>query len=536
MLFFAFILPFAGQIDSQPEASTGFEIKAAAYGGSMMVASANPQASQIGIDILKKGGNALDAAIAIQMALTLVEPQSSGIGGGGFLLYYSKKEGRVLAYDGRETAPKGIHAGRVPNIVGGKSVGVPGVLRMLEMAHREQGVLPWKTLFEPAIRLSEEGFPLSRRLSRLIQSHPHLTPLSKTGEYLFANGKAKAEGTLVKNPALARTLRILADAGAEPFYTGNIAREIVKTVRESPIEPGTLSMEDMAAYRAVKREPIATRYRKYTVYGFPPPSSGGIAVAQILRMLESADPAQYAMRSPQFIDLFCRASRAAYADRQRYVGDPAFVNVPVSHLLNSIYLGHLLNHPKKSLISAYEHPSTTQICVVDKEGNAVSLTTSIEYAFGSTLVAGGFFLNNQMTDFSAGPNRIEAGKRPMSSMAPTFVFDGEQLILSIGSAGGARIIDYVAKALLGVLDFGLNIQEAISFPNVTSLTQTIDIEKGTFLQEDVSALRAMGNSVQEIPLTSGTQGIQITPKGMIGGVDPRREGLAIGDLNDTGSF
>ncbi|MCC5832896.1 MAG: gamma-glutamyltransferase [Chlamydiales bacterium] len=529
LLFTALLFPLLGQIDLQPEAPTGFVIKKAVFGERMMVASANPKASKIGFHILKRGGSAVDAAIAIQMALTLVEPQSSGIGGGGFLLYYSKKEGKIIAYDGRETAPSGIDISRVPNIIGGKSVGVPGVLRMLEMAHKEGGMLPWKDLFEPAIKLAEEGFPISSRLHKLIQCAPNLYRFLEPRAYLFENGKPKPEGALLKNWALARSLRAIAEEGAAPFYTGEIAREIVKAVQEASFEPGTLSLEDLANYRPVKREPILSNYRGYTVYGFPPPSSGGIAVAQILGMLGSADLGQETLCSPELIDLFCKASRAAHAVSNQYVGDPAFINVPVNHLLSPISFAHLLKNPTKTAIRAYEHPSTSQICVVDREGNAVSFTTSIEHAFGSALMAGGFFLNNQMTDFSTGPNRIEPGKRPMSSMSPTFLFDGDQLILSVGSAGGPRIIDYVAKTLFGVIDFGLNIQEAISLPNFTSLTPSIDIEKNTFLESEVSALEAMGNRVISIPLTSGTQGIQITPSALIGGVDPRREGLAIGE-------
>jgi len=528
-LLLAFLFPLLGQVELQPEASTGFEIKMEAYGSTMMVASASPLASKIGFEILEKGGSAIDAAIAMQMALTLVEPQSSGIGGGGFLLSYSKKDGQVIAYDGRETAPLAIETSRIPNIVGGKSVGTPGVLKMLEMAHQEEGILPWKDLFESTIQLAQEGFPVSERLSKLIQSTPRVATFPETRDYLFENEEMQAAKTHIKNPALAKTLRLIADEGTAPFYTGKIAHDIVKAVQEASKDPGTLSLEDLANYRVVKRKPIETRYHQYSVYGFPPPSSGGIAVAQILGMLSEANLKQYTLGTPAFIDLFCQASRAAYADRQQYVGDPAFTNVPVDHLLNPIYLSHLLKYPTKTPISALEHPSTSQICVVDMEGNAVSLTTSIEYAFGSTLMVGGFFLNNQMTDFSTGPNRVEPGKRPMSSMAPTFVLKGDDLILNVGSAGGARIIDYVAQTLFGVLDFGLNIQEAISFPNYTSISKVIDLEKNTFLEKDVPALERMGNRVQVTHLTSGTQGIQITPSAMIGGVDPRREGLALGD-------
>ncbi len=489
-----------------------------------MVASASPLASQIGYTILEKGGGALDAAIAMQMVLTLVEPHSSGIGGGGLLLYYGKKEEKVFAYDGRETAPKAIETKRIPDIVGGKAVGTPGLLKMLEMAYHEHGVLPWRELFEPAIQLAQEGFTVTPRFHKLIQKTPGLKTFPETRDYLFENGKAKPAGTRLKNRALAKTLHLIADHGTDPFYKGEVAQKIVDAV-----QPGALSMEDLAAYRPVKRKPIESVYRHYRVCGFPPPSAGGIAVAQILGMLSAADLSGYTLGHPEFINLFCRASRAAYADRQLYGGDPAFTNVPVDLMLSPTYLRHLLENPNKTPIAAVEHPSTSQICVIDKEGNAVSLTSSLENAFGSTVMVGGFFLNNQITDFSTGPNRIESGKRPMSSMAPTFIFDGDDLVLNVGSAGGARIIDYVSKTIVGVLDFGMTIQEAISFPNYTSVVDAIDLEEDTFLKKEIPILQKMGNRVRVIHLTSGTQGIQATPFYLIGGVDPRREGVAMGD-------
>ncbi len=521
MLLLLLLIPFLGAIDLQPEVSSGYEAKEPAIGKTMMVASANPYASEIGYAVLEKGGNAIDAAIAIQMALTVAEPQSSGIGGGGFLLYYSKKEGEVIAYDGRETAPKNVETTRLPSIVGGKSVGTPGVLKMLALAHSEHGSLPWKDLFTGAIELSKKGFPVSQRLRKNIESTPALTSFAETRSYFFENGKLKRE---LKNPLLADTLQTIANEGITPFYEGEIAEAIVKAVR-----PGKLSLEDLADYRPVKRKPIEIEYRGYRVFGFPPPSSGGIAVAQILGMLSQENLQSYSLGKPAFIDLFCRASRAAYVDRQQYGGDPAFTNIPIQHLLNPTYLKNRLKSPGKAAYAALELPSTSQICVVDKEGNAVSFTTSIEHSFGSSIMVRGFFLNNELTDFSSGPNRIEPGKRPMSAMSPTLIFHGDQLVLNVGSAGGSRIIDYVSKALLGVLDFGLNIQEAIAFPNYTSLSETIDLEKDTFLEEDVQKLEQMGNTVRVIPLTSGSQGIQITSEGLIGGVDPRRDGLAIGD-------
>ena len=525
------IAPLLGVIaqDLQPEAPSGFEERAVAHGKTMMVATSNPIASQVGFEVLEKGGNALDAVIAIQMVLNLVEPQSSGIGGGGLLLYYRQKDGEVIAYDGRETAPSALTSFQVPDIVGGASVGVPSILKMLEMAHQEEGELPWETLFEPAIKLSDEGFKVSKRLNRLIVKSKGLNRFPNTEAYFFADGKPKAVGTVVKNPALAHTLRTVAQEGTAPFYTGEIARNIVKTVREASIAPGELSMEDMASYEPIKRKPIKTEYHGYTVYGFPPPSAGGIAVAQILGMLSQGELENYDFGSAKFINLFSQASRAAYADRQQYVGDPAFTNVPVQHLLNPTYLHNVLKSPTKGAVAAVEHPSTSQICVIDQAGNAVAFTSSIDHMFGSALMVDGFLLNNQMTDFSSGPNRMEVGKRPMSSMAPTLVFEEDRLMLSVGSAGGTRIIDYVVKALLGVLDFGMNIQEAISFPNFVSVSEKIDLEKGTFLEKEVEALEKMGNQVELIPLTSGSQGIEVTSEGLEGGVDPRREGLAIGD-------
>lgn len=525
MYFALALLPFFFQGDeNQPEMGSGYAIKQAAYGKTMMVASANPHASRIGFSLLERGGNALDAAIAMQMVLGLVEPQSSGIGGGGLLLYYDKKEERVFAYDGRETAPRAVGA-RLPEIMGGEAVGTPGVLKMLEMAHQEKGKLPWKELFEPAVQLAEEGFPLSARLHELIHITPHLSSFSQTQAYLFR----KKQGERMRNPELAQTLRLIANEGTKPFYEGEIAQDIVKAVQGAPRNPGTLSLEDLANYQAIKREPIETLYRGYQLFGFPPPSSGGIAIGEILGMLENKSLTSLSLASSSFIDLFCRASRAAYTDRNQYIGDPAFVTIPVMQLLDPHYLKNRLETNKRKPFFSYEHPSTTHISVIDREENAVAFTSSINNAFGSTLMVRGFFLNNQLNDFSHGPNRIEPGKRPMSSMSPTFVFRGKTLILTLGSSGGGRIIDYVAKALCGVLDFGLSIQEAIAFPNYTSLSEKVDVEKNTFLEDEIPALEAIGNQVRAMELTSGTQGIQVTQQGLIGGVDPRREGLAIGN-------
>lgn len=542
------------------------------YSPSMMVASANRHASEAGFNILKQGGNAIDAAIAMQMVLNVVEPQSSGIGGGAFLLYYRKKDGQVYAYDGRETAPKGVNellfydskGETIPflnAILGGKAVGVPGLLKMLEQAHREQGKHPWQLLFNPAIECAEQGFFISERLHRLITKRSDLANFAATRNYFFLkNGDPKPEGTLLKNPQLAETFRIIATQGTDPFYKGEIAQKIVETVKKASINPGVLSYDDLVSYRCIKRKPIQTTYRDYQIYGFPPPSAGGIAVAQILGMLQQYNLSAYNQSSVDFIHLFCQSSALAFADRNYYVADPEFSPVPTDRLIDAAYLqqrGEKIDREKAMnvvhgswpakadtrfppllLSPSLETPSTSQLCVVDKEGNAVSMTTSIEHAFGSTLMVDGFLLNNQLTDFSfaseregkKAANRVQPGKRPMSSMAPTFVFhkNSDQLFLTVGSGGGAWTIGYVAQALIGVLDCGLNIQEACDFPHFAAMDKDMVLENGTLLHEKVKPLMEMGYHIRERPLTSSTHGIQIMPTCLMGGADPRREGVAIG--------
>ncbi len=535
-----------------PEGPSGFNAKTLTIGHECMVASANPHATQAGFETLLKGGNAVDAAIVVQLVLNVVEPQSSGIGGGAFLLYYDQLAETVKAYDGRETAPLGVTEKwflgpdgrpipRTQAMVGGRAVGVPGVLKMLEQIHQEYGVLPWKELFTHAITLAEQGFKISPRLHKLSVGTPF----------------CRVKGARLKNLELAATFRLLADEGSGPFYHGVIAKEIVDAVQQ---HGGVLTLADLADYRVQVREPLLTSFGDYLIYGFPPPSSGGIAVAQILAILKEFVLAGQSLGSPSFIDLFSRASRMACADRDYYVADPDFFPTPVDRLLDPDYLvkraeavsrqekavaGHypgtsLSCCPPMIVSSDIELPSTTQICVIDRQGNCVSMTSSIENAFGSTVMAGGFLLNNELTDFSLIPekddkkaaNRIEPGKRPMSSMSPTLVFTktdrNKQLYLTLGSAGGARIIDYVAKALCGVLIFDLNIQEAISFPNFASLDHPIDLEADTFLTGLAPELEALGNGIRIIPLTSGSQGIQCVDGKFIGGADPRREGEAVG--------
>ncbi|MCB1180477.1 MAG: gamma-glutamyltransferase [Chlamydiia bacterium] len=556
------------QREQQPEFSSGWKGKNPVYTHQAMVTTANPFATKVGVAILKKGGNAIDALIGIQAVLTLVEPQSSGIGGGAFLLYFAKETGKIVAYDGRETAPLAAHetfltaTGETP-VIGGQSVGVPGVLKMLNWAHRKYGKLPWKELFAPAIELAENGFPISERLAILIQKTPGLDTFQTTRDYFFTkNGEPKPAGIILQNPRLAKTLRLIADKGISPFYHGKIAEEIVDAVRHASVNPGRLTLKDLAQYRPIIRRPLCFAYKNYWIATMPPPSSGGITLAQIMGMLEDKDLYQLSMDAPKFISLFCQASQLAYADRNTYLADPAFFEVPETALISKTYLKHRAKQidpshpifhvkpgkwPCLTMISTacpqpngdvLELPSTTHISIVDQFGNGASMTSSVENAFGSTLMVGGFLLNNQLTDFSSistekgkeVANRMEPGKRPLSSMTPTFVFHqgGEELFLSLGSAGGSRIIEYVAQALFGVLDFGLNIQEALCFPHFASITPIIELEQGTFIVNQKSVLEKMGYEVKVTPLNSGSCGIEVTSHALIGGVDPRREGLASG--------
>ncbi len=561
-----------------PEAAVAYTDKAGWAARKYMVAAANPIAVDAGYAILKQGGAAIDAAIAVQLVLTLVEPQSSGIGGGAFLLHYDGSQ--VQAYDGRETAPSkadehlfqasdGKPLTRAQGIVGGRSVGAPGVLRMLALAHARHGKLSWKSLFTPAIALCERGFPVSLRLNRLLALDPYLRRDPVAAAYFYdGQGQAWPVGHLLKNPALAATLRVIASGGAEAFYTGRIARDIADKVAAHPTNPGLLSAADIAAYRPRLRTPVCSDYRHYTVCGMPPPSSGGIAVAQMLGILETRDMAALApsdgVPGVEAVHLFAEAGRLAYADRNRYAADTDFVPLPgrgIDSLIDKRYLAGraALIGPRSMGVAApgtppgmevawgtdnaIETPSTSHLVVVDAKGRGVSMTTSVEDAFGSRQMVGGFILNNQLTDFSfdardaAGPvaNRVEPGKRPRSAMSPTIVFDkaSHQLVLAVGSPGGPAIINYVAKALVGVLDWHLNIQQAISLPNFGSRNGPTELESGRFPAATVDALQARGHTVSSWDMNSGLHGIErLSIHGRpawFGGADPRREGVAKGD-------
>ncbi len=531
-----------------------------------MVATAHPLATEAGLDILRAGGGAIDAAVAAHMVLTLVEPQSSGIGGGGFLLHYDGAGG-VSAYDGRETAPAaagpdmflrpdGMPMAFYEAAVGGLAVGVPGTVRMLALAHRRHGRLPWARLFLPAIRLAEEGFPVSARLARQIADDEHLRRFPATAAYFYPGGKSLSAGARLRNPVLAATLRAVA-ADPDAFYRGPIAADIVAAVQSATGNPGRLAAVDMAGYRAVERAALCRPYRRWTVCGMPPPSSGGIAVLQILGLLQGFDMAAQGPGSVEAVHLIAEASRLAFADRNRYVADADFVPVPVEGLLRQDYLAAraraisparrmdeaLPGTPVGALSGAApapaaEPPSTSHLAVVDAEGEAVSFTASIESAFGARLMVGGFLLNNQLTDFAFRPaadgravaNRVEPGKRPRSSMSPTLVLDERgRLRLAIGSPGGANIIGYVAKTLIGVLDWGLAVDAAIALPNFVNRGGVTELEAGTPLESIAAPLRKLGHEVELVALTSGLQGIEATLDGrLVGGADPRREGVALG--------
>jgi gamma-glutamyltranspeptidase/glutathione hydrolase len=561
-----------------PEIATGYADKPGWAAAKFMVAAANPLAVDAGYRILKKGGSAIDAAIATQLVLGLVEPQSSGIGGGAFLMYYDGKT--MQAYDGRETAPAaadehlfqnadGTAVSRVTGVVGGRSVGVPGVLRMLEMAHKQHGKLPWKTLFEPAIALSVKGFAVSQRLNGLLTWDQHLRKDPVAAKYFYsADGQPWPIGHILKNPALAATLRAIAAGGADAFYKGPIARDIAAKVAGHPTNPGKLTALDIAGYQPKSRPPVCSDYRAWTVCGMPPPSSGGIAVAQMLGILETRDMSQYplvdGLPGADALHLFTEAGRLAYADRNRYAADTDFVPLPgrgVAGLIDKDYLAKRAaligeksigvaqpgNPPGMEVAwgrdTAIDMPSTSHLSVVDGRGAGLAMTTTVEDAFGARMMVDGFILNNQLTDFSFdsrdkdGPiaNRVQAGKRPRSAMSPTIVLDKatRKLALTAGSPGGTAIINYVAKTLVGTLDWGLNVQQAIALPNFGSRNGPTELEERRFPQATVDALKARGHTIRFSEQNSGLHGIQrLSIHGRdfwFGGADPRREGVAKGD-------
>ena len=552
--------------DAAPEAATGTTQKSLVQARRWMVSSANPLASEAGRQVLREGGSAVDAAITMQMVLALVEPQSSGLGGGAFIVSYDAQRRRISTIDGRETAPAAVDAqlfmknGKpmpfVDAVNSGLAVGVPGVLRALELAHRRQGRLPWARLLQPAITLAEQGFAVSPRLHAQIKGNRHLAAQPAARAYFYPNDEPAPVGYLMKNPALAEVLRRLARDGVAAFYKGEVAHDMVQAVH-AHTRPGALSLQDLADYRAVEREPVCAPYQRYRVCGMGPPSSGAITVMQMLGMLQQHELGSMQPGSREAVHYFAEAGRLAFADRERYVADPEFVRVPIAAMLDQRYLtwrGALIDARRSMGVAqagdpigmlqqrgagnALDLPSTTHLVAIDAQGNAVSMTSTIESEFGSKIFVRGFLLNNQLTDFSLQPNdaqgrevanRVEPRKRPRSSMAPMIVLKDDKPYLLLGSPGGNSIILYVAKTLIGVLDWRLDLQQAIALPNMGSRNRDTELEQGTDLERLQQALRDSGHRVTIAPAPSGVHAIMIQPDALLGGADPRREGVALGD-------
>jgi gamma-glutamyltranspeptidase/glutathione hydrolase len=591
-----------------PEAATGRRTVPLVATSTTMVVTAHPLATEAGLSALRAGGSALDAAVAVQAALTVVEPQSSGIGGGAFLLYYDASERKLIAYDGRELSPAAatpklfVHPDGAPfnfveAVVGGRSVGTPGVLRMLALAHRAHGRRPWAEAFQPGIRLAREGFEITPRLRTLLAKDALFPTIPDARRHFYAaDGAAKAVGTRLVNPELARVFEEVA-ADPEVFYTGPLAQQLVEGVKAAKrpstllaslnttllemgapsvldwaaSEPngGLLSLEDLRSYKPEVRAPVCIPYKAYRVCGFPPPTSGGVTTLQILGILARFDLSGYGPRSPEVAHLFAEASRVAFADRNRFIADPDYVWVPTKRLLSKDYLdaraalirvdarapevkpGKIKKSDAKAaglLVpeaddASPELPCTSHLVIRDAEGDIATMTTSVENVFGSRVMVRGFILNNQLTDFSFVPekngkpiaNAVAPKKRPRSSMAPLLVFDAEGApVLAIGSPGGSRIIDYVAQATLGILEFGLSPQEAVELPHVIDRgdgpTELEDAGWAPGEREAVQAyLQKLGHTVVVTEENSGLHALQRHAGGWRAGVDPRREGLAAGD-------
>ena len=534
-----------------------------------MISAANPYAAQAGLDMLRAGGSAVDAAIAAQLVLTLVEPESSGIGGGAFLVLYDPKAKKVTSFDGRETAPQSatptmfLDANGKPRahfdaVPGGLSVGVPGDIAVLALAHRKYGRLPWAKLFAPAIKLAQDGFPVGRKLAATIKQFPQMEQMPDVKAYFYKpDGTPYVQGDILKNVALAETLRAIAKGGAKAFYSGDIAQAIVDKVQHAPVNPGGMTLADIAGYRARELKPVCGTYRGDRICSMGPPSSGGIAIIQILDMLERFSPAELAPGTLSGAHLFTQASRLAFADRAKYLGDASFVSVPIAGLLDRGYLAQRskLIDPAKDMGEAEagtppmkradyapqrtpQLPGTSHLSVVDDKGEVVSMTTTVEFVFGSEMMTKGFFLNNELTDFSFEPSRDGVpvanapapGKRPLSAMAPAIVFgrDG-RFKIATGSPGGPLIIDFVAQSLIAMIDAKMSPQDAAAVPHVLNLNSPTLLEADTAAAALAPQLTAMGHTVKLMPLESGLHIIERVKGGYAGGADPRRDGVAMGD-------
>jgi|LGOV01.1.fsa_nt_gb gamma-glutamyltranspeptidase/glutathione hydrolase len=573
MLVFAMNATVWAVEEDQPEYTHSKRIIAKSFAAeNFIVAAANQHAVKVGYDILKMGGNSIDAAVAVQLMLNLVEPQSSGIGGGAFLLYWDNAKKALTTFDARETAPSTATPDYFKNsegkvmkfweaLPGGKSVGVPGTLKLLEHVHKKYGSLPWSDLFKPTIQLAEQGFPISLRLSSSIKKNSgekkKLDHFPAARAYFFdSDGSAKKEGTILKNAEFAATLKLIAEKGSDVFYKGSIGKDIVKVIKSAPINPGIMTEADLASYEVKERTPVCINYRGYKVCGMGPPTSGGLTVGQILGLLSHFELQKMGL-SVDAVHLFAEACKLAYADRGKYMADADFVKMPTDGLLDPNYLKQraaLINvkaaiekakpgaPPQKHATmwapdKSAEQPGTSHFVIHDKAGNIVSMTTTIESGFGSRLMVRGFLLNNELTDFSRKSekdglpiaNRVQGGKRPRSSMAPSLVLKNNAPFLVVGSPGGSRIINYVAKTIIAVLDWGMMPQEAINLGHFVNRNGPVDIEEGSDAVAFQQYLEARGQKVNVRDLNSGLHAILIKDGKLFGGADPRREGYVMGE-------
>ncbi|PPR34934.1 MAG: Gamma-glutamyltranspeptidase [Alphaproteobacteria bacterium MarineAlpha6_Bin4] len=536
-----------------------------AYANNFAISTSHPIATKVGKNILHNGGSAIDAVIGVQMVLNLVEPQSSGIGGGGFLLYFDKKNSKLSFYDGRETAPNNIKKEFFLNefgdqkkfyeiAVGGQAIGVPGLLSMLEIAHKDHGLLQWEELFTPAIKLSENGFKISSRLHKLIKRDSYLYLFPESKKYFYNKNKKyiklipkmkdeidpKKKNQILKNPKFGETLKIIAKKKSKGFYEGAIAKEMVNKIKKTHIKKGVLELEDLKNYKAKKRSPLCGKYRKFRVCSAAPPSAGGFSILQILGIMEEFDLSKKNIN--ENIHLIIEASKYSYNDRYRYLGDPDFSNIKINNFLEKEYLKKIsskIKNDKQVKYNIYKNSffipkSTTHFSIIDKYGNVASVTSSIENAFGSRLMANGFLLNNQLSDFNFKiendlykNNIIEANKKPLSSMSPTIIFDeNDNVKMVIGSPGGKSIIMYVVKTIIAVLDWKMNIQEAVDFPNFSISNNKVIIEKNSD-KKLKKYLMYKGHEIVEKNLTSGLNGFEIKNKTIYGAADKRRSGLVL---------